>query len=90
MSDVFFELGVDDAPECSLLRDPRTMLRVEEGDVEHFLRIVAPMVTNFQMLEVRVLHIARLLELFNIYVSLGNGSLPTIVGQRDAVAEAFY
>lgn len=41
------------------------------------------------MLEVRVLHIAMLSKLLDIYLSLSNSSFPAIIGQGDAVAKAF-
>ena len=64
------------------------MLRVQERNVKDLLRIVAPMITDLLVLEVRVLHISMLLELFYIYFGLCYGGPPAIICQSNAIAKA--
>ena len=88
MRNVVIQLRVDDTPQGTFLRNPCAMLRVEEGDVEDFLCVVAPMITDLLMLEVRVLHITMLLELLNIDLRLSHSCPPAIICQSNAVAKA--
>ena len=87
--DIVFELRVNNAPKCSLLRDPCTVLRVQERDVKHFLRIITTVIADVLVLEVGMLHVTMLLELLNIDLRLSYSCHPAIIRQCNAVAKTF-
>ena len=69
------------------MRDTRLVFAVQERDIEHLLRVIAPILKHLLVLEVRVLDVAVLFELLNIDLGLGHCGLPAIICERDAVAK---
>ena len=89
MGQSLVELRIDNTPEVALLRYARLVLAVQERDVEHLLRVVAPVLAHLLVLEVRVLNVAVLLEFLDFDLGLGHCGSPAVVSERDAVAKPF-
>jgi len=89
MSDEIVQGWIYDAPQRSLLNCTLFVLAMQEGNVEHFLRLISSMIKQFLVLEEGMLDITMLFELRNINFCLGYGSLPAVIGQINRVAKAF-
>jgi len=89
MRNEIVQLGIDDAPERALLGDSRSVLAVQERDVQHFFSLVASSFADAFVLKERVLNVAVFFELLHVYVSFSYRGPPAVVGQGNAVAKTF-